>query len=100
MNDPEGIRFSNEQIRPLCERMRNMYWEFKALVPYWADTISGLIENNPADLIDDGREEVTQLTGEDVYNVISEMGQYIAAIEEAGVLSTITKPCVRPLVSN
>lgn len=95
MNDPEAIKFSNEIVRPYCEKMRNMYWEFKALVPYWSDTISAMIPNDSNEILEDGRDSDTELTGEDLHNFVIEAAKYIAAVEELGVLSIIQKPCVR-----
>ncbi len=93
----EAIRFSNEMVRPKCEEMRKMYYELKAMVTYWQDTVSGIIPNDPGELLEDGRPEVTQLNGEDIYNFVAEGGKFITAMELSGVLSAIQKPCVRPL---
>ena len=100
ITDPEAIRFTNEQIRPLAERFRNLYFELEALVPYWVDTIGSMIPNDPSELIEDGREDVTTLSGEDIGKFISEAVKFMNGIEEVGSLSAITKPCVRPLRSS
>ena len=93
----EAIRFSNELVRPKCEEMRNMYYELKAMVTYWQDTVSGIIPNNSGEMLEDGRDDVTQLSGEDIYDFVAEGGKFITAMEQLGVLSAIQKPCVRHL---
>ena len=95
ITDEEAIRFTNEIVRPYCEKMRNMYWEFKALTPYWIDTISAMVPNDVNEILVDGRDTDTELTGADITNFIIEASKYMAAIEEIGVLSIIQKPCVR-----
>ena len=97
ITDEQVIRFANEQVRPKCEEMRNLYYELKGLTTYWVDTMGPLIANDPAEMIEDGRESVTQLSGADVYAFIMEGAKFINAMEETGVLSAIQKPCVRHL---
>lgn len=97
ITDTEVIRFSNEVVRPKCEEMRNLYYELKAMVTYWQDTISGKVLNDSGEILEDDRDNVTQLTGEDIYNFVAEGGKFITAMEQSGVLSTIQKPCVRHL---
>jgi len=97
ITDEQVIRFANEQVRPKCEEMRNLYYELKALTTYWTDTLSPLIPNDPTEMIEDGRSEVTQLSGTDVIGFIVEGAKFINAMEVEGVLSAIQKPCVRHL---
>ena len=97
ITNEEVIRFANEQVRPKCEEMRNLYYELKALTTYWTDTLSPLIPNDPAEMIEDGRNAVTQLSGADVIGFIVEGAKFINAMEVEGVLSTVQKPCVRHL---
>lgn len=96
----EAIRFANEQVRPKCEEMRNLYYELKALTTYWQDTLSGIIPNDAGEILEDNRDDVTQLTGEDIYNFVAEGGKFITAMEQSGILSAIQKPCVRHLQVN
>lgn len=100
ITDNEIVRFSNEQVRPYCEKMRNMYWEFKSLATYWADTIYEKTPNDPNEIVEDGRDTATELTGEDIHNFVAEAGKFIIAMEQTGVISTIQKPCVRHLQAN
>lgn len=97
ITDNEAIRFSNEVVRPKSEAMRNLYYELKAMVTYWQDTISGKISNDAGEILEDNRPDTTELTGEDIYNFVAEAGKYITAMEQTGVLSAIQKPCVRHL---
>ena len=100
ITDNEAIRFSNEQVRPKCEEMRNLYYKLKALTTYWQDTLSRIIPNDSNELLEDSRDDVTQLSGADIYNFIAEAGKFITAMEQTGVLSAIQKPCVRHLQVN
>lgn len=97
ITNPEAIRFANEQVRPYCEKMRNLYWEYKSLSLYWGDEISAQISDDPAEIVEDGRDTVTQLSGADVHAFVAEAAKFIQAMEQAGVLSAIQKPCVRHL---
>jgi hypothetical protein len=97
ITDNEVIRFSNEVVRPKCEEMRNLYYELKAMVTYWQDTISGKVPNDSGEILEDNRPDATELTGEDIYNFVAEGGKFINAMEQPGVLSAIQKPCVRHL---
>lgn len=97
ITNPEAIRFSNEQVRPYCEKMRNMYWEYKSLAVYWADELAAQIPDDPAEIVEDGRDNATQLTGADVRAFVAEAVKFVQAMEESGVLSAIQKPCVRHL---
>ena len=96
----EAIRFSNEQVRVYSEKMRNMYWEFKALAVYWQNTISSIVPNDPAEILTDGREDATEITGEDIHNFVTNANNFIQAMEETEVLAETQKPCVRTFRSN
>jgi len=97
ITDEEVIRFANEQVRPKCEEMRNLYYELKGLTTYWVDTLTPLIPNDSAEMIEDGRNSVTQISGADIVGFVIEAANFITAMEVEGVLSTIQKPCVRHL---
>lgn len=94
----EAIKFSNEQVRPLSEKMRNLYYELKSMVADWNNGDSANFPVDDQDMLEDGREVngVSRLSGNDVNLFISQAQAYIAQIEGAGVLNVVSKPCVRP----
>jgi len=97
MDDAKIVKFSNEQVRPYCEKMRNMYYEFKSLAVYYSEELSGIIPDDSGDMLEDGRPEVPQLSGADLRAFVQEASKFITAMEETGVLTAIQKPCVRHL---
>jgi len=100
MDDAKIVKFSNEQVRPYCEKMRNMYYEFKSLAIYYQSELASIIPNDSLDMLEDNRPDVTQLSGADLISFVAEAGKYITAMEESGVLEAIQKPCVRHLQAN
>lgn len=93
ITNPEAIRFVNEQVRPLCERLRALKAEFDALAPRWYGGLNVTISNSANDPIVDNRdaEGVSRLTGADVHNAVA---QLLAVAPNAEI---IAKPCVNPL---
>jgi hypothetical protein len=93
INNPEAIRFVNEQVRPLCEELRALKAKFDALSPLWFSGLNTVITNNVADPIMDGRnsEGVSRLSGADVHSAVA---QFLAITPNAEI---IAKPCVRAL---
>lgn len=94
ITDPEVIRFTNEQIRPLCEAARALKARIESMDAAWDGGIGAKCPGDTSPL-DDGREAegVSRLTGYDVGiahdSLVNAAGQLTDAI--------IEKPCVRPL---
>jgi hypothetical protein len=93
INNPQAIRFVNEQVRPLCEEVRALKAKFDALAPLWYGGINALITNSAQDNIEDGREAegISRLTGADIHNAV---GQFLAIAPNTEI---IAKPCVRSI---
>lgn len=99
ITDAEAIRFVNEQIRPMAERLRDL----NALMGYarglWVG--GGLAGHfaSDADTVEDGRagEGVSRLTALDVSSLVGELATILTRFEEAGIMDVIRKPCVRPM---
>lgn len=92
IQDPEAVRFVNEQVRPLCEKARALVAEIEAMKTCWYGGLSALFPNDGSPL-DDGRdaEGVSRLTGVHInlaMNTLIAMGQ-------ASNAEIIAKPCVR-----
>lgn len=97
ITDPQAIRFTNETVRPLCEKLRALAAEIAAAQTIWFGGINALFPNDTTALAD-GRENegVSRLTGA---NVNSAMGVLIA-VAGATNAEIIAKPCVRPLAAS
>jgi hypothetical protein len=97
ITDPQAIRFVNEAIRPLCEQLRALKANIDSATYQWNGTIAALIPNDVAEKLEDGRaaEGVSRLTGADIRAVVA----ILAAVRTAVTDATVSKPCVRPLVT-
>lgn len=94
ITDPEAIRFVNEQIRPLAERLRAEMVLITSIETSWFAGLSSKFPND-ASLVDDHRdaEGVSRLTGADINSLMS----IAIGMRNAGNTGIISKPCVRGL---
>lgn len=92
----EAIRFVNEQVRPLCEKVRALVAEISAAEPLWYGGINGMFPNDDS-AVEDGRdgEGVSRLTGQHINSAMS----VLLAMKAASNSEIIAKPCVRPLIA-
>ena len=99
ITNAESIRFVNEQLRPMAERLRNLYAVAIELSGVWHSSISAIIGDSADDDIIDNREAegVSRLTAEDISNLIAKVDVILTQFGQPGVLDTIRKPCVRGL---
>ena len=95
----EAIRFCNEVVRPLAEKMRGLKAEVDAALVTWNAGIGTIIGSSAGDDIQDGRdaEGVSRLTAANVAALGGEMIAYQTRCDLAGVAEIISKPCVRTL---
>lgn len=99
MNNPEVIRFVNEQVRVMAERLRGLKAECDAMDARWQSSIGTVVSANLAEAVEDGREAdgVSRLTCNDVVLLMAQVEAFIAQLNGAGVGAVIAKPCVNPL---
>lgn len=97
ITNEEAIKFSNEQVRPMAEKMRNLYYEMKAMQADWYNGLSSVIPADTGEIIQDNRTSDSDLSGNDIVGIMVQVDEYIAQIEASGVLGVIQKPCVRKL---
>lgn len=97
ITDATAIKYSNEQVRPMAETMRNLYYECKSMQTDWFNGINSVIPNETDNMLEDSRDSDNQLSGADINNIITQIGNYIIQIEQSGVLGIIQKPCIRSL---
>lgn len=98
ITDPQAIKFSNEQVRPLAEDFRALLARVTAAETSWNGGINAMNPNDPQELVNDGREAegVSRLNGADINSFMS----VILAMKAASNSEIIAKPCVRPLQAN
>ena len=99
ITNPEAIRFCNEIVRPLAEKMRGLKVEIDAALVTWNAGIGTIIGSSAGDAIQDGRdaEGVSRLTAADVAALGGEMIAYQTRCNQAGVAEILSKPCVNPV---
>lgn len=93
VTNAEALRFINEEVRPMAERVQSMMARLEAMRTKWNATIGALIPNDVSLIVDNRQatEGVSQLTGA---NVVQIMAQF--ATIEAINKQIVAIPCVRP----
>jgi hypothetical protein len=98
ITDAEAIRFVDEVIRPTAESMRALSAEIDAALVTWFAGINTTITNDASPILDDREEDgVSRLVGSDVVNFITQMAAYQTQMNQPGVASVISEPCVSRL---
>lgn len=103
INDPQAIRFVNEQVRPLCEEIRALKARLDAMRAEYDGNIGQFFFQRGSDEIADGREAegVSRLIGNDVLAFVDLAPYQLKAFFDAiGVMPIFIKPCVRPIEVN
>lgn len=102
IDSPEAIKFSNEQIRPISEKIRDLKFELEAMLTDWNGGINALFPVDPDDMLEDGREDNgdSRLSGNDVVGVMVQATTIFNQLDSIGVMDVIQKPCVRAFRSN
>ncbi len=100
ITDPVAIRFVNETVRPLCEKVRALKAEIDSARATYDAGVGAVFFNNGGEAIEDGREAegVSRLTGNHVlaFNTLV-LYDLKAVLDAVGAEATIAVPCVRPL---
>lgn len=99
ITDPQAIRFTNEVVRPMAEKLRGLKVEIDAALTTYNAGVGDIFYNASAEIIDDGRanEGVSRLTGNDILLLITQLQTIQTQLNAGGVANVIAKPCVRPL---
>ncbi len=98
ITDAEAIRFVNEQIRPICEKLRDLEPVLRDIQGQWYNGLNTHF-GSPNDTVEDGRPAVSDLMAADVTNVLTQVGTIVTQFAGVGVMDVIRKPCVRGLQS-
>ncbi len=99
ITDARAIRFTNEQVRPMAEKLRAIKAEIDGMMVDWFGGMNALVPNDNAEALEDGREAegVSRLDGEDIVGLITVVQAVQTTLDTAGYSDRIAKPCVRPL---
>ena len=99
ITNPEAIAFINNRIRPRCEQIRALWHNLRDDKAAWQGGINSLIPNDPAELLEDGRdtEGVSRLDGAEITTVLTRINELLATMDAAGAMDPILKATVRPL---
>jgi hypothetical protein len=99
ITDSRVIRYVNEVVRPMAERMRALKAQCDSALVVWYDEIAPLVTKDSTFAVVDGREKegVSRLVGDDVINLVTQLAAFQGQMNTSGVVSVISKPCVRPL---
>lgn len=97
ITNPEAVKFSNEKLRPMCERVESLKAEIDVMMIEWFAGLNSTIGSSSDDDLIDGRdtEGVRQLTGDDITGVMSVLSSIQSTLDGAGVMARINKPTVR-----
>ena len=99
ITNPEAIKFTNEQIRPMSERLRAIKVEIDSMMVDWFAGMNALIPNDVNEALEDGREAegISRLNGDDIVGLIIVAQAIQTQLNTAGYADRIAKPCVRPV---
>ena len=98
ITNTQAIKYTNEVIRPLSERVRALKQDIDSAATRWFAEISALVPND-ATLLDDGRdaEGVSRLTGADITSMVTVLLGIQTNLNATGVADVVSKPTVRSL---
>ena len=100
ITDPQAIRFINESVRPMAEKIRGLTYELASMDSKWSADIQSLVPNDSSPVIDNREAEgISRLVGTDINDFMYAVGLISAEINGIAQQS-IEKPCVRPLQVN
>lgn len=97
VTDPQAIKFCNEQVRPLAEKLRALRVEIEAAQTDWFAGLNAKFPNDSGAVTDSREAEgVSRLTGADINSFMS----IAIGMLNAGNAEIIAKPCVRSLTAS
>lgn len=95
INDARAVRFSNEVVRVMAEKVRDLKIDIDLTMQQWFVGINTLFPNSIEETLVDGREGASILTGADVNNLITQLAAIQTLLDQSGVKDIVAKPCVR-----
>lgn len=103
ITDPEAIRFVNEVVRPLCNRVRSLRADINSARAAYDAGIGDRFYGHDADTIEDGREAegVSRLIASDVLAFVGLVLEGMKnTLNDTGNAAVVGKPCVPFLITN
>lgn len=96
ITNAEVIRYSNEVLRPLAEKMQWLKLFVNDALDQW-DLIQASVPDRADQALEDNRrgEGVREINGQDIRRVIAVLNSYKTMMEAAGVARHLRKPSVR-----
>ena len=97
ITDPQVIKFCNEVVRPLADKLIGVDAVITAETITWvAEVAPSLASAADADIVDDGASEDgrTPLTKADIINFVTQLAALTTLWSAAGVRDVISKPHV------
>lgn len=92
------IAASNELLRPMAERLRDLNVLIDDFVLNYNNVVSPALSGNAnADVIVDGRDGIAAITKADYVNFVTQCQTIQTQFNGVGVMDVLTKPVVRPL---
>jgi hypothetical protein len=102
IDDPQAIKFCNEVVRPLCERIRALKADIDAARAAYDGGIGDFFFTHGNEAVEDGREAegVSRLDGNDVLAFVQfALYDQKVAMEAGSIPAVIATPCVRSLIT-
>ena len=101
IDNAEAIRFVNEVVRPMAERLRDEFHRLSDAQLQWFGGINNLIANDGQEELADGREAegISRLDGADIHLFMANALNVLAVLNGGGVMGVIAKPAVRQLAT-
>lgn len=98
ITDPRAIKFTNEAIRPLAERLRDLKNDLDDVAVRWNAEIAPLVPNDTS-VLEDGRaaQGDSVLTGADITNFVTVLLALKTRLGQSGVADVVSKPTVRAM---
>lgn len=100
MADLESIRFANEDIRPIADRIAQLYYLAKAVLDAWGARNLDPTFAKSADVLDDGSSSDgrPKITGDDVHAVVAVIAAFVEDCEagEKARLRSVLRVAVNP----
>ena len=99
ITDPVAIKWANEELRPMAERLRDLNALVDDTLVAWFAGLNTVIPNSATQDLDDGREAegVSRLTGADIHSFMTQVATIQTQFDGAGVMDVIDLPTVRAL---
>jgi hypothetical protein len=84
IESPEAIRFSNEQIRPMADRLAKCYYAAKQLVNNWNDqNLASVLPPGDATVVDDGSATDGRhpISADNAYGIVLQANALVTSME-------------------